>query len=380
VSYVARVASRRDRRPEALVLDPGVLREGPLCEFQSELGVEACGGTVVQPWRDRFRAAQAAELNVVSDARDLPDAKFSQAAVHLQKSRPATFEDLAQAWRVLAPGGQLLLAGSNSLGIVSAVKRLAAQLDQTGIVIANRARARVVRFKKDSGTGPETEATGQITAAVESIHGETTEFALDTAPGVFSAKKLDTGSAMLIDALTRFIGHKPPKRIVDLGCGAGVLGIAAALLCPDAEVLLVDADARAVACARANVTRLGLSDRCRVEWWDAREPPLDHRFQLALSNPPFHHRGPEVDLGPALALFDSLNGWLKPGARALLVANRTLPYEGPLGEIGEVETIESARGYKLLSFKRSARSSSARGRKSPTSRSAGSSRAPIRSR
>jgi len=140
VSYVARVASRRDRRPEALILDPGVLRDGELCEFQSELGVEHCGGTVVQPWRDRFLAAQAAELHVLSDPRELPDAQFPQVAVHLQKSRAATFEDLRQAWRVLEPGGQLLLAGSNSLGVVSAVKRLAAQLAQSGIVVANRAR------------------------------------------------------------------------------------------------------------------------------------------------------------------------------------------------------------------------------------------------
>jgi 16S rRNA G1207 methylase RsmC len=362
------------------VLDPGVLREGPVCEFQSDLGVEAHGGTVVQPWRDPFRAAEAAELQVVAEARELEDARFSQAVVHLQKSRAASFDDLAQAWRILEPGGQLLLAGSNSLGIVSAVKRLARQLDQAGIVIANRARSRIVRFKKDAGPGPTTEPMGTIEARVESIRGQTSEFELETAPGVFSAKKLDAGSEMLLEALARFIGHKPPKRIVDLGCGGGVLGIAAALLCPESEVLLADADARAVACARANVARLGLADRCRVEWWDSREEPVDHRFQLALVNPPFHHRGPEVDLGPALALFSSLSGWLKPGARALLVANRTLPYERPLSEIGEIETIASARGYKLLSLKRSARSSGARGRYSPSARSTGSSRPPIRSR
>lgn len=380
MSYVARVASRRDRRPEALILDPGVLRAGELCEFQSDLGVELCGGTVVQPWRDRFLAAQAAELQVVSDASELPDARFSQVAVHLQKSRAATFEDLRQAWRVLEPGGQLLLAGSNALGIVSAVKRLAGQLDQTGIVVANRARARVVRFKKDAGAGPEADPVASITARVESIRGETTEFVLAMAPGVFSARKLDAGSQMLLGALARYVGHKPPSRIVDLGCGGGVLGIGAALLYPEAEVLLVDADARAIACARANIERLALGARCRVAWWDAREAPLDHRFVLAISNPPFHHRGPEVDLGPALALFETLTGWLKPGGRALLVANRTLPYEAPLSEIGELESLESARGYKLLSFKRSARASGPRGRRSPASSSGGRSRAPIRSR
>ena len=52
--------TRRDRRPEALVLDEDILREGPVCEFGGELAVEACGGVAVTPWRDRFRAAEAA--------------------------------------------------------------------------------------------------------------------------------------------------------------------------------------------------------------------------------------------------------------------------------------------------------------------------------
>lgn len=374
------MAHRRDRRPEALVLDPGVLREGSVCEFQAQLAVEQQGGSVVQPWRDLYLQAEAADLQVVTDARELPDAHFPQVVVHLQKSRAATFEDLVQAWRVLQPGGRLLFVGSNALGIVSAVKRLASQLDQEGLVIANRARARVVGFKKDAGPGPRSEPTEPFPVAIRSIRGEITEFVLETAPGVFSARKLDAGTQMLLDALPGFVGHKSPKRIVDLGCGTGVLGIAAAMLWPEAEICLADADARAVACTRANVDRLGLAARCQVAWWDSREAPLDHRFALALVNPPFHHRGPEVDLGPALALFHSLGGWLKPGGRALLVANRTLPYEGPLNEVGPIEILVSVKGYKLLSLKRSARSSAPRGRISPLSRSSGSSRSPIRSR
>jgi 16S rRNA (guanine1207-N2)-methyltransferase len=374
------MTSRRDRRPEALPLDPGSLREGRVCEFQSDLAVIAQGGTVVQPWRDRFLAAEASGLHVVDSARDLADQSFSQVVVHLQKSRAATFSDLQQAWRVLQPGGQLLFVGPNSLGVVSAVKRLAAQLDQTPIVVVNRARARVVRFKKDAGPGPEGEDTPAFLAAIESIHGERFEFELETLPGVFSAKKLDAGSQLLLEALPRFMGHKPPKRLVDLGCGTGVLGIAAARLWPETHVLLADADARAVECARLNVEKLGLGDRCKVVWWDARETPPDSRFNLALVNPPFHRRGAEVDLGPALALFDSLDGWIKPGSRALLVANRTLPYERPLEEIGVLETLRSERGYKLLSLKRSARSSRSRGRRSPGSRSSGNTSPPTRSR
>lgn len=377
--------SRRDRRPEALVLDEGVLRDGPVCEFGGQLAVELRGGHVVTPWRDRVRAAEIAGLAASPTAEALADASFSQVVVHLQKGRAATAADLVEAWRVLAPGGQLLFGGPNTLGVVSAVKRLAKALDQTPIVVANRARARVVRFLRGDGPGPEPEATPDFEARVASPDGALHTLALETRPGVFSAKKLDAGSALLLEALPAWLAERPPERFVDLGCGSGVLGLAAATLHPAATGLLVDADARAVACSDANARRLGLEARCRTLWWDAREPVPETGFDVALVNPPFHQHGPEVDLGPALALFASLREWLGRRGRALVVANRTLPWEEPLAEIGEVEVVESVRGYKLLSVSRAssrrrARSSSESGRASPGARSSGRSRPPTRSR
>jgi 16S rRNA (guanine1207-N2)-methyltransferase len=344
------------------------------------LVVIAQGGTVVQPWRDGYLSAEAADLNVVASASEIEDESFSQVLVHLQKSRAATFLDLQHAWRILQPEGQLLFAGTNSLGVVSAVKRLAEQLDQKPIVVANRARARVVRFRKQAGTGPTAEETPTFEAAIESIRGEHFVLSIETRPGVFSAKRLDAGSQALIQALARYVGHKPPKRVVDLGCGTGILGLAAATIWPESEIQFVDADHRAVDCTRSNINRLGLSSRCRVDWWDAREPALDTRFDLALVNPPFHQRGMAVDFGPALALFGSLREWLRPSRRALIVANRNLPYEAPLTEIGELEILKLAGSYKLLSLTRSSRSSRSRGRSSPGARSRGKSKAPTRSR
>lgn len=374
--------ARRARRSESLVLDPEVLRPGAVCEFQSSLAVEANGGLAIQPWRDAYLADEQAGRAVRADARDVESGSFAQAVVHLQKSRAATFDDLAEAWRILAPGGELLFAGPNTLGVVSAVKRLSEQLDQPGVVVANRAKARVVRFRKegaDEGSRrPEREATDPIRVEVEGLG--TPPFELETLPGVFSARRLDPGSELLLEHFARLVREKAPKRLVDLGCGTGVLGLVAARLLPEAEILLVDADARAVECARRNAARLGVEGRCRVLWWDAREKPPETGFEFALVNPPFHHRGPEVDLAPALALFESLAGWLKRNGRALLVANRTLPYEAPLARQGEVVQVADVRGYKLLSLNRSSRSAGARGRKAPGARSGGSTRSPIRSR
>lgn len=372
------MSPRKLRKSESLVLDPDVLRPGPVVEFQAAEGVAVQGGLAIQPWRDVHLALEKAGLAVAAHARDVSSGSFAQAIVHLQKSRAATFDDLAEAWRILAPEGELLLCGGNALGIVSAVKRLAEQLGQTGVVVANRAHARVVRFRRTVDAAPIREATEPFEVALPVDGGG--PLVLETLPGVFSAKRLDPGSELLIEGLTRMPFPKPPRKIVDLGCGTGVLGIVAATLFPEAEVLLVDADARAVDCAARNVAAMGLGGRCRVLWWDAREKVPETGFDLALLNPPFHHRGPEVELAPALALFESLAGWLARNGRALVVANRTLPYEAPLARQGDVEMIADVRGYKLLSLSRSARSAGSRGRSTPGGRSGGRSRSPIRSR
>ena len=381
------MSPRKLRRSESLVLDPDVLRPGPVCEFQSSQAVRAQGGVAIQPWRDVFLADQAAGISVSSHAREIESASYAQAIVHLQKSRAATFDDLCEAWRILVPNGELLFAGPNTLGVVSAVKTLAEQLGQPGVVVSNRARARVVRFRKQGDTAPLREAPEPIavTMPIQGSPADATDvmaetFELETLPGVFSAKRLDPGSELLIEGLAPIGVYKPPRRIVDLGCGTGVLGLAAARIFPEAEVLLVDADARAVECAGRNVARLGLGKRCRVLWWDAHEKPPETGFDWALLNPPFHHRGPEVELVPAFALFDSLAGWLTRNGRALVVANRTLPYEAPLALLGEVVKVAETKGYKLLSLSKSARSPGSRGRSAPGARSGGRSRPPIRSR
>ena len=80
---------------------------------------------------------------------------------------------------------------------------------------------------------------------------------------------------------------RKPERILDLCCGCGALGIAAALRFPAAHLTLADIDARAVACARRNVARFGLSGRAEVRvsaLFDAL-PPSTH--DLVLANPPY---------------------------------------------------------------------------------------------
>lgn len=98
-----------------------------------------------------------------------------------------------------------------------------------------------------------------------------------------------------------------PRRILDLCCGSGCIGIAAVLAFPESQVVLSDNSPEALEVAAINTRRFALTDRvslCESDLFN----DLDGRFDLIISNPPYvsreeyqglpeeYHREPEAGL------------------------------------------------------------------------------------
>ncbi|MBC7131151.1 methyltransferase, partial [Candidatus Bathyarchaeota archaeon] len=74
-------------------------------------------------------------------------------------------------------------------------------------------------------------------------------FKFITASGVFSKKRVDLGTKLLIESMVL-----PEEGLVlDVGCGYGAIGIAAAAFNPKLHVVMVDVNERAVKLAKMNV-------------------------------------------------------------------------------------------------------------------------------
>lgn len=73
-------------------------------------------------------------------------------------------------------------------------------------------------------------------------------FDFDVAHTLFSSFQVDEGTDLLLRTMT----VTPPQRILDLGCGCGVIGIVLARRFPAAQVTMVDKDLLAVRYARHN--------------------------------------------------------------------------------------------------------------------------------
>ena len=304
-----------------LILDPGVLEPGPVLEVQGWAAVARQGGLAILPWREHARAAGAVSQQPwVSELGG-----FTQAIVRVGKGRAATWADVATAWNALLPAGRLLLAGTNDVGIATWVKRVQEVVGGNPAILANRARGRVVSFGR-------TPVVLQTPPAQPVPLPDGTP--LVVAPGVFSGDGLDAGTAALLAALASERG--PYATIADVGCGAGHLACAAARQFPMAHVWMLDADARAVANAQVNVPN------ATGVWWDDQDPWPAPVVDLALVNPPWH-TGTASDPGVGQRLLTAIRA-----RRLLVVANRHLPYERLLAELGTVRLVSDSDGFKVL--------------------------------
>jgi 16S rRNA G1207 methylase RsmC len=102
-----------------------------------------------------------------------------------------------------------------------------------------------------------------------------------TASGVFSKKRLDLGTRLLIESMIL------PKSgyVLDVGCGYGAVGIAAATFNPDLYVVMVDVNERAVWLTKQNI-QINRLRNAEVRRGHLYEPVKDLKFSCILSNPP----------------------------------------------------------------------------------------------
>jgi 16S rRNA G1207 methylase RsmC len=102
-----------------------------------------------------------------------------------------------------------------------------------------------------------------------------------TAASVFSKKRVDTGTRLLIEAMAL----PETGAILDVGCGYGAVGIAAAASNPRLHVVMTDVNARAVWLARQNVEKNKVQN-AEVRYGYLYEPVEGLAFNCVLSNPP----------------------------------------------------------------------------------------------
>jgi 16S rRNA (guanine1207-N2)-methyltransferase len=228
---------------------------------------------------------------------------------------------LQVAFYALRPGGRLYVTGAKDRGILSTAKRMQEYFGNVETLEISKGQRVVCSRRRDGPYLPR-----QIPDVT-----------------VFAGSKLDDGTRLLLDALE----VRATDEALDIGSGAGFIGLHIAQLASRGHVTLVDASLAAVDAARRAVEQSGLTN-VLVLAGDGVQPVSQQRFDLIATNPPFHQGGIQT-LEIAGRFISGAAQVLRPQGRFYIVANRFLKYEPALhAAFQQVEEVGGNTRYKVL--------------------------------
>jgi 16S rRNA (guanine1207-N2)-methyltransferase len=263
----------------------------------------------------------------------------------------------------LKPGGRLYVVGAKDRGVLSIAKRMQALFGNLETLAISKGQRVVYSHMQNnspdihSQQGPLQASTISDTQNVVDMPSPPETVPLAGAisdailanpipsllPTTFAEGKLDEGTRLLVESLDV---HTTDVAL-DIGCGAGYLGMHIAYIARKGHVTMVDASLVVVAAARNMVEKNGMTN-VQVLASDGTQAVKAQRFDLVVTNPPFHLGGIQTtEIGDRF--IRETAHVLRPRGRFYLVANRFLKYEPTMQScFHSVEEVGGNTRYKVL--------------------------------
>jgi len=175
----------------------------------------------------------------------------------------------------------------------------------------------------------------------ETIFGQ--EIILETGNYYFSPQRIDNGTLFMLSK----VQVTEEDKVLDLGCGYGVVGISIAKEIGGEHVVMSDVLEEAMKLATANLKLNGLNN-VRVIKSDGLKDIPDRDFSVILSNPPYH-----ADFSVAKAFIEDGYKRLVPNGKLIMVTKRLPWYRNKLTSVfGGVKIFEQDGYYVFIAEKR----------------------------
>ena len=166
----------------------------------------------------------------------------------------------------------------------------------------------------------------------------------ETESSIFSPNFIDQGTLAML-SVVEFL---PSDKVLDLGCGYGVVGILAAKLIGEENVAMCDISERAVEYAKINAALNGVPN-IKISLSDGYKNIAEGDFTLVLSNPPYH-----VDFSVPKSFIEVGFRKLVVGGKLVMVTKRLDWYKNKLTSVfGGVKVQEFDGYYVFVAEKRS---------------------------
>ncbi|WP_341663096.1 methyltransferase [Vibrio sp.] len=174
------------------------------------------------------------------------------------------------------------------------------------------------------------------------------KFELKNLPNVYSGEKLDQGARFMLEHLPKDL---TTERVIDLGCGNGVLSVKLGLDNPDISITCVDESYMATASAKENLLdALGPDTQVKCVTNNCLDGFQTNSAELILCNPPFHQQQAITD-HIAWQMFCDAKHILCNAGKLLVIGNRHLGYDVKLSKLfgkSKVKLIASNKKFVIL--------------------------------
>lgn len=287
---------------------------------------------------DLYRAQQARQLHAdrpnlsILCQTDLPPEEADVAAMPFtaQGEGELTRELMQQAHQALRIGGRMLVSTDNVddtwLGaeMWKLFDKVTRRVEETGVLYMAAKTKPLKKFKNFAAEFAFRDRGRLIRAA--------------SRPGVFAHRRIDPGARSLL----RVMELRPGDRVADMGCGSGVLSLAAAMRETGVTVHAIDSNPRAVECTRcgAELNELWSVKADLSADGTCLEPGV---FDLFLANPPYYsnYRIAEIFL-------DAGRRALRPGGEILVVTKDQRWYLETMPKSFRDVRVEPVKDYRIV--------------------------------
>ncbi len=241
-----------------------------------------------------------------------------------QPSKTWILYGLQAAASVLKQNGRLYVTGAKDRGILSIGKYMQELFGNVETLVISKGHRVLCSYMKNSASTLQENGMQQV-------------------PTLFADSKLDEGTRLLLETMEV---HDTDEAL-DIGCGAGFVGLYMARLASQGQVTMVDSSLAAVATSQRAIEESGLT-HVRVLPSNGVQAVRTQSFDLIATNPPFHQGGIQTT-AIAESFIRGAAQVLRPSGRFYLVANRFLKYEPTLkANFKEVEEVGGDTRFKVL--------------------------------
>jgi 16S rRNA G1207 methylase RsmC len=260
--------------------------------------------------------------------------------IKVSKYQALLEQQLLALRQVATPATRILAAGKAKDIHSSTLALFEKYLGQTRTSLAWK-KARLIHCTVDDTSAP---PLNNPFPTVWPLEG--TDMLIHNHANVFSRTSLDIGARFMLDNLPVHSARK----VIDLGCGNGVLGLALLARDADVEVTFIDESHMAVASARLNVEH-NLPDalpRARFMVNNCLDGVEVGSADRILCNPPFHQLQAITD-HIAWQMFSDAHRVLPQGGELWIVGNRHLDYHNKLKRLfANAQVVASNSKFVIL--------------------------------